>query len=218
MGMFDLAKTEEVEALLGVTADQRDAAWRQRFFPAVGDASMAAGNPQVFNGPDGFAYFNLHLPPIAQEFETFCVNHVLNPCTENGFGCVIHDRSGGVGWVFTYGNLWSQRIYGTFDDTPDDDPAVTQVLPKDEQVLVGSPSEGMLPSWARTVLRKHLQSLGVASPKVAAVMRGEGHPTRALALTLPPDPEVAHRITWFLPPQLGLLGVDAVGEENLQPL
>jgi hypothetical protein len=218
MAMFDLAKTEEVEGLLARAADQRDSAWRQRFFAAVGDASMAAGAPQVSNGPDGFPYFNLHLPPIGEAFETFCVNHVLEPCTENGFGCVIHDRAGGTGWVFTYGNLWSQRIYGTFDDTPDDDPAVSEVLAKDEQVLVGSPSEGMLPSWARSVLRTYLQSVGIAAPKVAAVMRGQGHPNRSLALTLPDDEAAAHRVTWFLPPQLGLLRADAVGEDNLQPL
>jgi hypothetical protein len=218
MAMFDLAKTEEVERLFAVAADQRDSAWRQRFYAAVGDASMAADHPQVANGPDGFPYFNLHLPPLGQAFETFCVNHVLEPCTENGFGCVIHDRAGDTGWVFTYGNLWSQRIYATFDDTPDGDPAVAEVLSKDEQVLVGSPSEGMLPSWARAVLRTYLQSIGIESPKVAAVMRGQGHPSRSLALTLPADEASAHRVTWFLPPQLGLLGAAAVGEENLQPL
>jgi hypothetical protein len=49
-------------------------------------------------------------------------------------------------------------------------------------------------------------------------MRGHGHPTRSLALSLPDDPQDARRITWFFPPQLGLLSAAVAGDENLQPL
>jgi hypothetical protein len=216
--LFDLEKTQEVEALFAQPGERRDRAWRERLYIAIGDASMAAGDPQVFTGPDGFPYFALHLPPIGEGFETFCVNHVLEPCTENGFGCVVHDRQGQAGWVFTYGNLWSQRVAGRFDATPADDEGQAKVLTETEHVLVGAPSDELLPPWARKVLRAHLRAAGIAEPKVAAVSRPDRHPSWSLALTLPEGEEAAHRVTWFVPPHMGVLGAGAVGEGSLVAL
>lgn len=71
---------------------------------------------------------------------------------------------------------------------------------------------------ARQVLRDALAAMGVADPQVAAVNRATGHPAWSLALTVPPDDALAHRLTWYLPPQMGLVRIDLVDPELRQPL
>ena len=87
--MFDLKKTQKLVDLFGIPASKRDASWQNAFYEAVGQASLRALNPQVIQGPDGFSYFAMAFPQPHQEFESFCVDHILEFCLEHGFGIVL---------------------------------------------------------------------------------------------------------------------------------
>ena len=212
---FDLAKTETVVRLLAVPAEARDDAWVASFYAAAPDASMASGEPQVVHGPDGFPYFMLTVPPVGEGFSAFSVNHVLDLCTERGHGCVL-SGDGGAPWVFTYGNLWSLRAFGSFDTRPPG--AVRREPPPGAPLLTASPSDELVPPWARAVLRSWLAFVGVADPGVVLVVDGEGYgtaPADWLSFSVFPDQfddparfeDVMNRLHWFLPPRFAVLGV-----------
>jgi hypothetical protein len=184
----------------------------------VATASLAPGEPDRFVGPDGFGYASLRLPPVAEAFPAWSILLLSEWCTENGCGLAVHDRDGGTAWVFTYGNLWSLRSLGTLDASPPGDAAQPETLTAAEQVLVASPSEEALPPWARRTLRAHLEAAGVTDPQVALVARPGRVPEHAFALSLPADRDVAHRLTWVLPPHLGLLDIADLGEPSGGPL
>jgi hypothetical protein len=65
---FDLSLTQQVQNLFEVAREQRDQAWRERFYAAIVDASMATTPGQVIKGPDGFSCFVLNLPAAGQPF------------------------------------------------------------------------------------------------------------------------------------------------------
>ena len=211
--------TREVEQLLLVDRPQRDRTWRQRFFAAAGGAALVTDDPAVARGPDGFGYTQLRLPPIGVDFTAYSIDHLLEWSIDQGVGAVLRDRSGEVAWVFTFGNLWSQLAYRSFDPSPaDDDQQPSVVGPEGEQVMMGSPSEGLFPPFARKVVRDALLGLGVVDPMVGAVNRASGHPAWSLALSLPADEAAAHRMTWYLPPQMGMLRIEAVDPVHRVPL
>ena len=110
--------------------------------------------------------------------------------------------------------MWSLRQLETLDASPPGDNQRAQTLETEEQVLVAAPSDEVLPPWARVVLRGHLEAAGVADPRVALVARPGQVPEHALALTLPEDSGVAHRLTWVIPPHLGLLDIADLGDSS----
>lgn len=216
MTAFDLARTEEIERLLAVPVEGRDQAWVAALYAAAPDASMAAGDPQVAHGPDGFPYFMLHLPPIGEAFTAYSVNHVLHDCTERGTGCVLRGRDQDTPWVFSYGHLWSLRAFGAFDTTPPG--ARRRPPPEGAPLLVASPGDELLPPWARAVLRSWLAFMGVNDPGLVLVVDGNGYgdaPADWLSFSIFPDQfadparytATMDRLHWFLPPRFAVLGV-----------
>jgi hypothetical protein len=197
--------------LLGVAPERRDDGWRRRFYEVVATAQLTPGNPDRFVGPDGLPYASLHIPPIGQPSPIWTLTMLVEWCTDNGHGAVLHDRNGNTAWVFTYGNMWSLRSLGTLDASPPDDDQSSFRVHEDESVLVASPAEHILPSWARAVLRTHLVAAGIAEPRVALVMRPGRVPEHSFALTLPADRDVVRRLTWVVPPHLAILDIAAVG-------
>ena len=207
-----------MESLLATVAEARDEAWRRRFYIAIATASLTPGEPDTFVGPDGFPYASLRLPPVGEAFPAWSIVQVAEWCTDTGCGVAVHDRDGQTAWVFSYGNLWSLRALGTLDASPPGDTQRAETLAEEEQVLVASPSEQVLPTWARPTLREHVEALGVTDPMVALVARPGRVPEHALALTLPADRSAAHRLTWVLPPHLGMLDIADLGDDAGAPL
>ena len=197
----------ELEQFLAVPPEQRDEDWRRRFYDVVAIVGLSAGAPDRFVGPDGFPYASVTAEP-----GEWTLTVLAEWCTDNGCGAVLHDAAGETAWVFSYGNLWSLRELGTLDASPPGDDQRAQVVEVEEQVLVASPSEQVLPPWARTVLRGHLEAAGVVDPRVALVARPGRVPEHSLALTLPADRSLAHRLTWVLPPHLGMLDIADLGD------
>lgn len=193
---FDLEKTAELERLFAVPREQRDQAWVEAFYAAVPDASLATRpDAQVVRGPDGFPYFALVMPEAEKEFETFCVTHVLDHCLAHGLGIVVGDVEEPQ-WVFPYGNLWSFKETGTFV------PEMGEPVPPQGEILVGSPTDEVLPPYAREVLRRELQAQGARSPGVLVVTAHDATPSQMLAFDPMPDPQ---RVLWYLPPNLALV-------------
>ena len=136
----DITKVDTIIELFEVPGDQRDEAWKQRFYETVIDASFTCRYPQVFRGPDGFPYFALMSPEPLKAFESYCLCNILDFVTDNGFGVVINPGENGADWVFTLGDLVNLRLFNSFE-APNAKPGPkgpkTEILEKDEQVLIG---------------------------------------------------------------------------------
>jgi hypothetical protein len=110
--------------------------------------------------------------------------------------------------VFTYGDLLTLRMFGTFEvPRPDSDPS-TEIIPNGEQVMVGQPSENFLPSYARKVLRNYLQRMmAIPEPGVLLLSRAGVAPAQDLIFSVFPENFASQEIfqgalgalRWFLP-------------------
>ena len=223
MAKFDLAKTEVLTRLFVQPREPgrgRDEAWRGSFFDAIVDASLATTPSQLMQGPDGFPYFVLQLPPAGQPFTPFCVSHILEHCTDHGYGIVVQPGEGAPQWVFTYGDLFSLRAYQSFDGDPVDRQAPAgppvDVLPKDTQVMVGAPSEAMLPPWARHAVAGFLTRVArVGDPRVLVMVEPSRAPGRHLVFNVHPEDfptdqafkAILHAIGWFMPPRRSVIAL-----------
>jgi len=219
--MFDLQKTQQLAQLFAVAPDERAEQWLEQFQDAVPTASLAARDPQIVQGPDGFPYFMLELPTAGEPFTAFCVAHILEHCTDRGYGIVIEPARNPPGWAFTYGALWSLRARGSFLWKG---PTGTQVEHledgEERQVLLGEPDEELMPSWARATLRNHLQACGIETPLVSLMMDPTMNPKRSLLFNVDPSrfaeasdfDAFMQRLSWFLPAYLPLLYIG--GEEG----
>jgi hypothetical protein len=222
---FDLAKTEALSRLFVVPRPQRDDAWRAAFYDAVVDASMATSATQLMEGPDGFPYFVLKLPEAGQPFTPFCVSHILEHCTDRGYGIVVEPQPAGPQWVFTYGDLFSLRAYGTFAGDPADRDgaagaperaSTTEVVPKETPVMVGAPSEAMLPKWSRGVLAGFItRNTPVKEPRVLVMVNASSPPGRHLVFNVHPEDfpkaetfrAILRAFGWFMPPGRSVVGL-----------
>ena len=101
-------------------------------------------------------------------------------------------------WAFPFGNLWSYEQHGAFalPEEPVGEPS--------GQVLVASPSEELLPAYARKALRTELAAQGAENPGVLLVDAPGMSPSRSLTFDPMPDPP---RLLWYLPPHLGLVSM-----------
>jgi hypothetical protein len=229
---FDLAKTEALSRLFVVPRAQRDDAWRAAFYDAVVDASLATTAEQTLQGPDGFPYFALKLPTAGQPFTPFCVSQILEHCTDRGYGVVVEPQAQGAQWVFTYGDLFSLRAYGSFEGDPadregaraaEDEPhgVTTEAIPRETPVMVGAPSEAMLPKWARSVLAGFVtRNTPVKEPRVLVMVDASRPPGRHLVFNVHPEeapkPETFRAILrafgWFMPPGRSVVGLSRESE------
>src|SRR5262249_21504067 len=225
MAKFDLTKTQEVQNLFATGREQRGLAWRERFYAAIADASMATTAEQVMLGPDGFPYFVLNLPPAGQAFEPFCISHILDVCLERGTGVVVQPEPAPPQWVFTYGLLWSYKEFGRFVPKQDGDEGVGEAPESgpsaagsegSQNVLAGQPSAAFLPAYARKAIKQFLvDKARLAAPEVLLLTGPKSAPARSLAFIIFVDgfeqkrdfENLMYRLTWFLPRHYGLMSM-----------
>lgn len=211
MAHFDLEKTNIINALCEIPREQRDAVWVERFFDALPDASMATREGQVFRGPEGFTYFDLHIPEPGKPFETFCVSQLLEHCTTGGLGIAVNPEKQPPDWVFSYGDLWGLRHAGSLRLR---EPNPGQ-LSQGGQVLVAAPSEQLLPTWARGVLKSFIGWLKVPEPKVLLLVSQEARPAETLVFNVHAEDlgqeafaNAQRMLSWFIPPHLNVAYVN----------
>jgi hypothetical protein len=230
----DLEKTRVIYQLVKTPHNDRDAAWQQAFLSAVAQASFKCGNPQLISGPDGFPYFQLFLPEPNKEFKCYVIDHMKNDfLLDSGYGVVINPTAEQPDWVFTYGDIVNLRLNQMFYTS--EKTAFTknaqhdEVLKESEEVLIGQPSESLLPIATRQVLKSFLQTQGVSTPKILLMQRKNKSTfeiTQDLVFNLTPENfdneehyrTVMQHLGWFLPRQYAYAGMSEKTLTDFMPL
>ena len=226
----NLEKTALLAQHFEVPQSERDGQWKATLFENVAEASFACGNPQLFYGPDGFPYFELNLPEPNQPFQCYVIKHIIEDfLLEKGFGVVIHPGKENPDWVFSYGDMLNFHLNKEFySPSKASNLPETEILEKEEQVLVSAPGEHILPSQTRAIMRDYLSRMGITGVKVLLMIRNkpEGE-IRELVFNLTPekfasdaDYIMVHRtISWFLPRHYTHISMnDSSMGENFAPL
>lgn len=210
MADIDIELTDKLAELFKIPQGDRDAGWIHDFMAAVPNAALALDEPEMRKGPDGFPYLQLMIPPEDGEFKGFSLRHVLNICIEKGTGAVILPHAGAENpqWVFSYGNLLSFQLLGSFDARNPNAPPAQPAPPGERQVMVAQPNESYLPAAARQILKQYLELNGVKQPAMFMLHDTSMQPPQQLVFNIfrenyPSDEHynaVCQRLTWYLPP------------------
>jgi hypothetical protein len=208
-GKFNKQHTLELIKLFAVPPEKRDRAWLDNVHKYALNASLVSAEPQIIQGPDGFPYFQLHIPaegPITP----FCVSHIIDYCVENGYGAVIFgaDKQRPE-FVITFGQMGCLKGFNKwiFEDFTG-----TREVKEDTEVLTGVPSEEYFPNFMRPVLASFMrEALRVETPKIGLVMMPNGE--RSLVVNIKPSQlkseeharSLAGALQWFLMPGQGIM-------------
>ncbi|MES2138989.1 MAG: hypothetical protein V4511_04735 [Bacteroidota bacterium] len=219
----DLNKTKEIYNLVKVPPSDRDENWKIEFLSNLSSASFRCGDPQVIKGPDGFPYFQLFLPEPNKSFQCYVIDRMQNDfLLESGFGVVIIQTGKQPDWVLSYGdilNLHLNKTFYTIGKTAFSREMKDEVIQKEEEIMIGQPSETILPKATRKLLDSFLKMNGIKSPKVLLLMRhingGEGV-SQDIAFNILPENfsseaiyrSVMQTIAWYLPRHYSFVGVD----------
>ncbi len=230
----DLEKTGNLFRLLQTPKAGRDAPWEAAFLENIVQASFRCGQPQVVNGPDGLRYFQLLLPEPNTAFECFVMERMIPGfLLQSGIGVVINPTAGGADWVLSYGDLLNLYLNGVFYTTTENSFSKergNETLTESEEVMVGQPSEMLLPKQARAVIARFLKENGLANPKVFLLMRHGKEGTgisQDLVFNLTPEDfvdretyqEVMKTLGWYLPRHYSYVGTGTADlEDSFEPL
>ena len=229
----DLEKTRAISELVKTPHSGRDAAWQKAFLQIVSQASFQCGDPQVISVPDSFAYVQLFLPEPNQQFQCYVIDRMKDDFLLNlGYGVVINPVGEQPDWVFTYGdivNLHVNHIFYTNDETAFSKNRQDEVIQSKEKVLIGQPSEYILPLATRQVLRSFLQANGISVPKVVLMQRQDqikSHISQDLVFNITPDNfgneedyrAVMQHLAWFLPRHYAYAGMSENALPEFEPL
>lgn len=226
----DLEKTGRLAGLIALPREERDQQWVSAFLADLPLASFRCLHPQVIAGPDGFPYFQLALPVPGEEFQCFVVDKMKDDfLLERGYGVVINPESGQPDWVLSYGDILNYHLRGEFFTSESDFGKNLQdeITPANEEVMVGQPSEYLLPAAARKLLREFFQLNNIPDPKILLMMRKiDGELIQELAFNITPaqfENEEQYRnmmqtVTWYLPRHYSILGMNETTLEGFEPL
>ncbi len=224
----DLTKTNNLYRLVQTPQNERDDVWKQVFLENIVKASFRCGDPQVIMGPDGFPYFQLFLPEPNKSFQCYVIERMKDDfLLASGYGVVINPSQNGADWVLSYGdilNLHLNKTFYTMGATPFSSETNTETIAEKEEVLIGQPSEALLPQQTRQLLANLLKLNGINNPKILLLMRhkqGEdGGATQDIVFNLTEKKfadentyrSVMQAISWYLPRHYSIVGMD---EESL---
>ncbi|MEX6690669.1 hypothetical protein QTN47_24395 [Danxiaibacter flavus] len=219
----DLNKTDIIYRLVQTPRNERDEKWQQTFLENIGQASFRCGNPQVITGPDGFPYFQLFLPEPGKSFQCYVIERMKDDfLMTSGFGVVINPTPNSADWVLTYGdilNLHLNKTFYTTTETPFSRDSNDETIAENEKVMIGQPSETILPRQTRQFIAEFLKRNGVKAPKVLLMMRhrkgGKGV-SQDIVFNLTPANfkdentyrSVMQTIGWYLPRHYSFVGMD----------
>lgn len=223
----DLEKTEILADLIKTPKAERDQQWHDKFLANVSGASFRCGDPQVAVGPDGYPYFQLHLPEPNKQFQCFVIDQMRDHLLKTGIGVVINPAPNSADYVFSYGDILNLEVNNTFytdGETPFSKGAKDETIDKDEKVLVAQPSEKILPHASRQIISQHLKKNGIETPKVLLLMRSneaEKVASQDLVFNVTPKDftdensyrSVMRSIGWYLPRHYSFVGMeeDSIG-------
>lgn len=232
----DLEKTGILVDLCATPQEKRDENWFHEFITNLPLASFKCGDPQVMTGPDGFPYFQLELPEPGVQFQCYVVDHIVYDfLMTNGMGIVINAKKEQPDWVFTYGDVVNYAIKKDFynkDNTSFNMGGEHQIVPTDmnNNIMVGQPSEFILPDPTRAVLRSFLQYKQINDPKVLLMttQTPDGREAQDLVFNFTPKDfaseeefqATAQQMQWFLPRHysLAFFGENESLKDHFSPL
>lgn len=207
--------TEQCYKLLEVPKETRGDGWFEDFLKCVPKAFFYASDPdgKPFKGPDGAHYLGGTTTPNSTSTGA-CIVDLLPGLIDNGVGFVVNPDLNPPDYVFSFGNLATYKMFGSFT-APEDwsGPRMeeaTHVLTEEVQALIGSPSDGYLPQFIRKPLREFLIWVGIEKPRVVLANLPD---RRSLAFNVTTEslkaPEgysqVMNLILWHLPMEYTLL-------------
>jgi hypothetical protein len=226
----DLSKTNILNELFKIPRKQRDDKWNAKFLENVADASFTCCNPQVFEGPDGFPYFQLNIPEPYKQFQCFVIRHMKDDfLLDKGFGVVINPSKGQPDWVFSYGDIVNYHIRNEFYTKSENwDLPKQEIIKQKEEVFLGQPSESILPNSTRNVIRDFLKSIGINDAKLLLMNRRKPNGfLQELVFNLTPDKfeknehyeGVMKSIAWYLPRHYSYVSMNESNfKDNFKPL
>ena len=230
----DLSKTDVIYQLVQTPPSERDETWRETFLANISEASFRCGDPQIVTGPDGFPYFQLFLPEPNKSFQCYVIEKMKDDfLLASGFGVVINPNSSSADWVLSYGDVLNYHLNRTFYTTTETSFSKAiqdETITENEKVMIGQPSEAILPKQTRHLIAEFLETNGVKNPKISLMMRhrqdGNGV-EQDLVFNLTPnnfEDEQTYRtvmqtIGWFLPRHYSFVGMsDQSLGEGFMPL
>lgn len=226
-GLGDLEKTVSLNALLGIPFAERDQKWVNSFLENIADANLKLASQEVVLASDGFPYVQLQSVHSDESFKAFVINKQLPTLLMQGFGVVINPQNEQPDWVFSYGDIANYELNDTFysENTIFSHNRENVAIGADEKVLIGQPSDAILPKYLKNQLREFLKHAGIQTPKIMLIARNaedEANVKQDLVFNFTPVQlqseehfqQIGGAISWFLPKHYSFLFIDEGAVQN----
>ena len=218
----DLEKTLIINNLIAIPFQERNEDWVAQFLDSIAEANLQVAEPEVIMSNDGYPYFNLRTIETGSNFQAYVMKDRLSTILNNGFGVAINAHHEQPDWMFSYGDILNYALNNEFytDDHLFSRNNQDFVIGKDEEILVGQPSEAILPEYAKIQLRGYLAYNGIRNPMIMLIARNykdESKVSQDLVFNITPKNFVTEKeykdamnaISWFLPQHYSIVGLDA---------
>lgn len=219
--------TSTVMNLLSVSFEKRDEKWVEEFLFNLPDATFGLAEPEVAVYNDGYAYMQFIHPCQNIKIKKTSIREELKNILIQGFGLIIQSSIGRADWILSYGDLVNLYLNNEFytEDSIFSKNIENIQINQGENLLVGQPSEDILPVFLRQQLSEYLKYAGTKNPKVMLIARNyedEELVSQDLVFNITPEQfrnkkeynEVMKAIEWFLPKHYSFLGVDEMTITN----
>lgn len=223
----DLEKTVILQQLMQTAFEARDEQWRDSFLSVIDSAILKMSSQEIVIGKDGFPYLQVETVQPEEQFKAFVISQELPTILQQGLGIVINAQEKHADWVFSYGDIVNLELNDEFytDDSIFSKQQANLSIQADEQVLIGQPSDTILPKYLRAQLREFLHHFGLRHPKVMLIARNyedEATVTQDLVFNFTPQDfpnrnsfdEVMRTLAWFLPRHYSFFCVDEKAINN----
>lgn len=214
-------KTTNIQHLLKTPLQDRDSDWIDSFLQNIDECTLQLADSEVAIANDGYPYIHVNTLESPSNPREFIIKNELETILRNGFGVVINAHKNQPDWMFSYGDLLNYQINKEFytDDSVFSEHGKSFVVPQDEKILVGQPSEDILPQQTRQHLREYLSFSGIKNGKVLLMARNyedEEKASQDLVFNITPNQfsnkdeytQVMKTLAWFLPRHYSIVGVD----------
>lgn len=228
----DLEKTIVINNLVTIPLEERDNKWIESFIENIAEANLALAEPEIIMSTEGFPYFNLRSVEKDENFQAYVIKNQLSQLLQKGFGVAINTAKENPDWMFSYGDLLNLKINNEFytDEHIFSRNNTDFVIGKDEEILVGQPSEEILPQYARQQIREFLFYYGIRNPMIMLIARNyndEKKVTKDLVFNITPKNFASEKeyklhmttLSWFLPKHYSIVGLETESvSTGFQPL
>lgn len=147
----------------------RDLEWDRAFIKNAAQAHLACKVPQIQNEQNGFPYFQLEIPDVGKPFEAYTIEKLIETdLLRDGKGACIYSYDNKPDLLLSYGELLNYHYRGTFRSNIKNwlAPSPNQ-FQSDKEIMGGNPSEKILTSEAREVIKSYLKKNGIEEPKIS---------------------------------------------------